>query len=629
MKKHITFYLLIIIAPFASFSQSCGLFISEYLEGSSNNKAIEVYNPTSSTINLTDYVMYRHNNGSPTPTDSLHMQGTLAPGAVYIAVNPSAIAAIMAVSDTLHTITFFNGDDAMSIKHKPTGTLIDVLGIIGNDPGVNWLVGTGATSEFTLVRMAGVTHGNTNWATAAAEWDVYPQNTTTFIGNHTSSGCCPATTATISPVACGSYTSPSGNVWTVSNTYNDTIPNVAGCDSIITINLTINFPTANSFSVTACGMYTSPSGNVWTLSNTYNDTIPNVAGCDSVITINLTILNPTSSTITVSACGMYTSPSGNVWTVSNTYNDTIPNAAGCDSVITINLTILSPTSNTIIVSACGSYTSPSGNVWTISNTYNDTIPNAAGCDSVITINLTINPFPSVTISGSLASNECEGAIDTLIATGALTYLWNTTETNDTLIITHAPGNLLWEVIGTDVNGCTATTAASVVNVYALDPVNIDLGAIDSICVNNTLVALATSSPSGGTWSGTGVVGSDFDPAIAGIGTHAITYSIVGTGSCINSTNDSIFVSGCVGLEDYKANANLIIFPNPSTGSFTIKYTNDASLVLINELGQSIERLLLNVDNNYSYTFSNLNSGIYFITGIINEHFVTQKIIVTK
>ncbi|MDP2388630.1 MAG: lamin tail domain-containing protein [Bacteroidota bacterium] len=629
MKKHITFYLLMLIAPLAGFSQACDLFFSEYLEGASNNKAIEIYNPTSSTINLTDYIMFRYNNGSPIPTDSLYMQGTLAPGAVYVAGNPSAVAGILAVSDTLHTITFFNGDDAMALCYKPTRTMIDVVGLIGNDPGTNWPVGTGATSEFTLVRMAGVTYGNTNWATGATEWDVYPQNTTTFLGNHTSLGCCPATTATISPIACGTYTSPSGNVWTVSNTYNDTIPNVAGCDSIITINLTVLAATANSFSVTACGMYTSPSGNVWTVSNTYNDTIPNVAGCDSVITIDLTINAPTANSFSATACGSYTSPSGNVWTVSNTYNDTIPNAVGCDSIITINLTINDPTANSFSVTACGSYTSPSGNVWTVSNTYNDTIPNAAGCDSVITINLTINTLPSVTVSGSLASNECEGSIDTLIANGALTYLWNTTETNDTLIITHAPGVLSWEVVGTDVNGCTDTIMATVVNVYPLDPVSIDLGVIDSLCVNNSLVALATSSPAGGTWSGTGVTGSDFDPAIAGIGVHTIVYTIIGTGNCTNTATDSIFVSGCIGLEDYKANANLVVFPNPSTGNFTLHYNNDASFVLINEFGQSIQHILLNAANNYSYTFSNLDNGIYFITGMMNGHFVTQKIVITK
>ncbi|MEO8149606.1 MAG: T9SS type A sorting domain-containing protein [Bacteroidia bacterium] len=92
---------------------------------------------------------------------------------------------------------------------------------------------------------------------------------------------------------------------------------------------------------TGCNSYTSPSGNhTWTTSGIYTDTIGNMHGCDSIITINLTIKNNTSSSQTITACGSYTSPSGNyTWTTSGVHNDTIPNAAGCDSIITINLWI--------------------------------------------------------------------------------------------------------------------------------------------------------------------------------------------------------------------------------------------------------------------------------------------------
>ncbi len=96
-------------------------------------------------------------------------------GAVYVAGNPSAVAAILSVSDTLHTITFFNGDDAMELRYMPTNTSLDVIGTIGFDPGTNWVVGTGATSEFTLVRQFVHKDGETNWTIGVTEWDVYPQ----------------------------------------------------------------------------------------------------------------------------------------------------------------------------------------------------------------------------------------------------------------------------------------------------------------------------------------------------------------------------------------------------------------------------------------------------------------------
>lgn len=150
---------------------------------------------------------------------------------------------------------------------------------------------------------------------------------------------CASSTSSISPVVCGSYTAPGGSVHTVSASFNDTISNVNGCDSIISINLTVNNPSTSSINPVVCGSYNSPAGNIYTSSGMYMDTIPNVTGCDSVITINLIVNNSSASSISPLVCDSYVSPSGNTYTSSGMYMDTIPNVMGCDSVITVNLTI--------------------------------------------------------------------------------------------------------------------------------------------------------------------------------------------------------------------------------------------------------------------------------------------------
>jgi hypothetical protein len=173
---------------------------------------------------------------------------------------------------------------------------------------------------------------------------------------------CIPSTATISPTACGSYLSPSGgNTWTTSGTYMDTIPNTLGCDSVITVNLTINANTGGSLIGTYCDSLLSPSGNhVWTMPGVYYDTIPNSAGCDSIILANIVVLQSSSSTISVTDCDSYVAPSGAALTTSGTYTDVIPNADGCDSVITIVLTLnttpnvaVTQSNNTLTATATG------------------------------------------------------------------------------------------------------------------------------------------------------------------------------------------------------------------------------------------------------------------------------------
>ena len=92
--------------------------------------------------------------------------------------------------------------------------------------------------------------------------------------------------------------------------------------------------------ITACDAYTSPSGKVYTANGTYVDTISSPLGCDSILTINLTLNSSSSGTLTATGCNRYTGPSGRFsWTTSGTKYDTLVNAAGCDSVLTIALTI--------------------------------------------------------------------------------------------------------------------------------------------------------------------------------------------------------------------------------------------------------------------------------------------------
>lgn len=168
-----------------------GVFISEYIEGSSNNKAVEVYNGTGADIDMADYVFLRANNGSMTGT-YYGFTGTVADGDVYVIGNPTTgpnapAPAILAASDALSQLTFYNGDDFVGLYeiNGADTTLIDLVGERGFDPGTAWTVGTGATAEYTLVRMASVTSGATTWVGVGdTQWDVYPQNTFDYLGSH-------------------------------------------------------------------------------------------------------------------------------------------------------------------------------------------------------------------------------------------------------------------------------------------------------------------------------------------------------------------------------------------------------------------------------------------------------------
>src|SRR5688572_2835011 len=95
-------------------SATTDLIISEYVEGSSFNKAIEIYNGTGAEVDLSTYVLELYSNGSATPSQDIELSGTLADGDILVLAHPSADQAILDVADVLDgAVINFNGDDAL------------------------------------------------------------------------------------------------------------------------------------------------------------------------------------------------------------------------------------------------------------------------------------------------------------------------------------------------------------------------------------------------------------------------------------------------------------------------------------------------------------------------------------
>ncbi|MEQ8926598.1 MAG: lamin tail domain-containing protein [Fulvivirga sp.] len=204
------------------FEPVSGVFISEYIEGGGNNKAVEIYNGSGGTIDLSEFVVGLYANGSATIGNNLTLsdiQPTLADGEVLVISNASSsLAEIISESDITSSITFYNGDDALGLLQN--GVLIVVFGDIGNDPGSSWTVGgvSGATANKTLVRKPGVSTGNSvnlsSFGSSAldTEWIILDQDDVSDIGSHT---VCSAPSIQTSAVNFGTTDESSMNInWT-------------------------------------------------------------------------------------------------------------------------------------------------------------------------------------------------------------------------------------------------------------------------------------------------------------------------------------------------------------------------------------------------------------------------------
>ena len=165
-----------------------GLFISEYVEGSSLNKAIEIVNGTGTTIDLSEFRIAIYSDGSTTVTSTIDLDAvSLSHLGVFVLSHSAAEAAILNVADQTSSSLSFDGNDVVALQ-EIAGTNIDVIGQIGDDPGTEWGSGLTSTQDHTLRRKSFVNTGDPDGSNAfdpAAEWDGFAQDTFDGLGSHT------------------------------------------------------------------------------------------------------------------------------------------------------------------------------------------------------------------------------------------------------------------------------------------------------------------------------------------------------------------------------------------------------------------------------------------------------------
>ena len=196
MKKNLLSLALFFSGGISLMFAQAPLFFSEYAEGSSDNKYLEIYNPTADTVDLTGYAYPNANGGSVGNYEywnTFDSAASIAPGDVYVIAHGSADSTILAEADETHNY-LSNGDDgyALAFGTEDSYVVLDWLGNFDADPGSGWAVAgvEDATKDHTLVRKFSVTSGNSDWTASAgtsaedSEWIVLDKDDWTFLGSH-------------------------------------------------------------------------------------------------------------------------------------------------------------------------------------------------------------------------------------------------------------------------------------------------------------------------------------------------------------------------------------------------------------------------------------------------------------
>jgi hypothetical protein len=207
------------------------------------------------------------------------------------------------------------------------------------------------------------------------------------------------------------YTLPDGSTENTAGIYVVTIPNSAGCDSVITVNLSLINILNVSVNASICSgeSYVLPDGSSVSSGGLYPVTLLSSGGCDSVVTTNLAVNPKFDISVDASICAgeTFTLPDGSLVTTPGDYAITLSTLSGCDSIITTQLQVRPLSSSSINASICDgeTYTLPDGSSVTTQGIYSVAIAGSNTCDSTITVNLTVNEIFALTVDAQICGGQ--------------------------------------------------------------------------------------------------------------------------------------------------------------------------------------------------------------------------------
>ncbi len=174
----------VVVAQVPAGAAPTELYFSEYVEGSSNNKALELTNPGNAPVELASsgYAVQMYFNGNTTVGTTVTLTGTVAPGDAFVLAQGSANATVLAQADQTSGSSWYNGDDAVVLVRQ--GTIVDAIGQVGFDPGTQWGSGDTSTADNTLRRAsgAGPDVDASDAFDPAAQWEGFAQDTFDGLG---------------------------------------------------------------------------------------------------------------------------------------------------------------------------------------------------------------------------------------------------------------------------------------------------------------------------------------------------------------------------------------------------------------------------------------------------------------
>ncbi len=374
----------------------------------------------------------------------------------------------------------------------------------------------------------------------------------------------------------------------------------------------------------------------------------NVNTTPTVAVNNSTICSGSAAALTASGATTYSWSSGattnsiSVSPTSNTSYTVTGTSNGCTNtkvssvnvnttptVAVNNSTICSGNSANLIASGATTYswsngaTTSSISVSPMSNTSYTVIGTNNGCTNTKVSSIVVRTTPTVSVN---SSTICSGSSANLTASGATTYSWNNGATTSSISVSPT-SNTNYTVIGTS-NGCLNTKVTNV-TVNQLPTVTLNsLGG--PLCVSNAAVTLS-GSPSGGVYSGAGVSGSNFDPAVAGVGSFTITYNYTDANTCSSVASETVNVNTCTAITESINSNPFVMYPNPTNGNFTIDFNSNtienANLEIFDAIGklvlaETITNSITNVSfEHYAkgiYSVRIKKNGAYHIARVIKE-----------